>query len=501
MGSPVHRIKRQVLELKLPPQVHSQSCHSELSRIHHQRIAPLLDRCCTAISSSDCIHRIESLQLDLGCVDVHDLEADLINKLSNELPKALSEQIQKAEPQSSRPVQGTRVKSRLELIVHFARTGGLPWWADPSRPRLIDEALQGLIRNASFPLVRLMRETAREKRPLKRIVLHCEAETLSGLCRLLAADLEPSPARFAKQLVAILQRSSKAAGMNQVRIRNAVWQGILRTACLKGGRSGEPAYFWREVLLQIALDLGLTYAFLVSEIHRLIRLDSRRVSSSIRDITAILSDELQGKAALSHVMPDTLPHELPDALPQDVVPRFRAEDSPVDLSFSAADELFIDNCGIVILWPFLRRFFEHLGLLAEKQFKDTAAIQRAVGLLQYLVTQDPSPPEYLLPLNKVLCGMELTEAFDSGLPVTPSEAEECANLLSAVIGHAPILKNMSIPAFRGTFLLRKGVLGTRDGAWLLRVERETHDVVLDRFPWSVNWVTLPWMDAPMQVEW
>ena len=60
---------------------------------------------------------------------------------------------------------------------------------------------------------------------------------------------------------------------------------------------------------------------------------------------------------------------------------------------------------------------------------------------------------------------------------------------------------MSIPGFRGTFLLRRGILGIRDGAWLLRVERESFDVVLDRFPWSFAWVKLPWMQAPLRVEW
>ena len=55
---------------------------------------------------------------------------------------------------------------------------------------------------------------------------------------------------------------------------------------------------------------------------------------------------------------------------------------------------------------------------------------------------------------------------------------------------------MSVDGFRGTFLLRQGVLSTRDGAGLLRVERETYDVVLERFPWSWEWVKLPWMEAP-----
>jgi hypothetical protein len=45
------------------------------------------------------------------------------------------------------------------------------------------------------------------------------------------------------------------------------------------------------------------------------------------------------------------------------------------------------------------------------------------------------------------------------------------------------------------------MLGTRDGAWLLRVERESYDVVLDRFPWPLDWIKLPWMAVALRVEW
>jgi hypothetical protein len=178
-----------------------------------------------------------------------------------------------------------------------------------------------------------------------------------------------------------------------------------------------------------------------------------------------------------------------------------AADPPLDLRFSDADEVYIDNAGLVILWPFLERFFERLGLVTAQRFQDLPAVHRAVGLLQYLASADTSPPEYLLPLNKVLCGMALDAVWALDPPVTEAETEECHALLSAVIAHAPILHNMSLQGLRGTFLLCQGVLSARDGAWLLRVQRETYDVVLDRFPWSITWVKLPWMNTLLRVAW
>jgi hypothetical protein len=173
----------------------------------------------------------------------------------------------------------------------------------------------------------------------------------------------------------------------------------------------------------------------------------------------------------------------------------------IDIRFSEADELYIGNAGLVILWPFLGHFFARLGLLDERQFAYPAARQRAVGLLQYVATGDAACPEYLLPLNKALCGLDVAELFDFGPPLTQPEAEECDDLLRAVIAQAPILRDMSAPGFRGTFLLRQGLLRSRDGAWLLQVERQTYDIVLDRFPWGWEWVRLPWMEAPLRVEW
>ena len=65
MGSQIHRIKRQILELKVPTEKQAQGLYTEISRIHHRRIAPLIDRCLTELSAPDHIYRIESLHLAL----------------------------------------------------------------------------------------------------------------------------------------------------------------------------------------------------------------------------------------------------------------------------------------------------------------------------------------------------------------------------------------------------------------------------------------------------
>jgi DNA-binding transcriptional ArsR family regulator len=171
------------------------------------------------------------------------------------------------------------------------------------------------------------------------------------------------------------------------------------------------------------------------------------------------------------------------------------------LDFNDVDRVYVSNAGLVILWPFLSRFFDRLGLLREGAFVDADCVQRGVALLQYLASEDPNPSEHLLPLNKLLSGMGLDALFCLEPPLTAREMDECDILLNAVIEHARVLNRMSVAGFRGSFLLRQGVLSTRDGAWLLQAERETFDLVLERFPWGINWVKLSWMPLPLRVEW
>jgi hypothetical protein len=165
------------------------------------------------------------------------------------------------------------------------------------------------------------------------------------------------------------------------------------------------------------------------------------------------------------------------------------------------DELQVTNAGLVILWPFLTAFFARLDLIDGRAFYDETAAARGVELLELVATGDLKPPEYRLSLNKLLCGLEPSEPWQPGGSPSARERDECAGLLDAVVARAEILKSMSHDGLRGSFLLRTGVLRPDAAGWLLRVERASYDVVLDRFPWPIGWVRLPWMPAALRVDW
>lgn len=232
-----------------------------------------------------------------------------------------------------------------------------------------------------------------------------------------------------------------------------------------------------------------------------------------------LIDETEPRAQLPIVAPGHLeaprpasasptahePHRRSEApvAPPPVMPPSAASIRARRAALARLDELYVDDAGLVILWPFLERFFVRLGLVheEERRFLGEGAALQAIALLEALATGDLDPPEFRVPLPKLLCGRELESDFQLERPLTPEQISEAELLLTAAIDRAKVLGELSIQGFRATFLQRRGALTTRDGAWLLRVERQAHDVLLDRFPWSWGWVKLPWMPHPMQVEW
>jgi hypothetical protein len=167
------------------------------------------------------------------------------------------------------------------------------------------------------------------------------------------------------------------------------------------------------------------------------------------------------------------------------------------------DSRTVTTAGLCLIWPFLPRFFARLKLLndGENAFLGEAGRHRAVLLLHHVATGERDAADFALALPKVLCGLPPQVPHHGLEPISDAEAGEAGQLLEAVIAHADCLGDISPGGFRGSFLNRDGILTTRDGAWLLRVERRTADVLLDRLPWTMQWIRQPWMQAAMRVEW
>ncbi len=165
------------------------------------------------------------------------------------------------------------------------------------------------------------------------------------------------------------------------------------------------------------------------------------------------------------------------------------------------EPVYISNAGLVLVHPFLQRFFSLSALLEKRKFKDEAAAHKAVHLLQYLVNKGEKTEEHQLVLNKILCGIPLSEPIDRNIELTDEDKETCESLLQGVIENWPILKKTSNDNFRVSFLQREGRLTGDEKSWKLKVEERGYDVLLDKLPWTISMIKLPWMEKVINVEW
>lgn len=474
-----HAIRRQIVELHVRNSAEAHRLFDVIGAVVQDKIAPILERCFSALSDPARVDRIDRLELDLGTLHSARLTDEIVAKVEAVLPVAL----RRARPVDvgTGAAEGGAHGSALLLISQFARTGGLPWWSDARKLNALDGAVDTAHRTSPAGLAALLRALAADRLAMERLVRHQSDARLERLLWLLA----PSAVAVTRQLGPLLAEAPALAGLGKVELRHLVWRETLIAAA--GGVGDEEALL-ESVLTHLALAAETTLSLL---------LDDLRDASPTH--------------ALGHTI-EGLARGVPQGRRAGVIAKSRQQGSDEAtrlasrvLSEAAEDETahYVDNAGLCLLWPFLVRFFARLGLLTAENtaFLSEAARCRAVGLLHYLATGEREPPEFWLPLNKGLCGLDLDALEVFGPPVTDDEADESERLLEAAIAHAACLGTISPDGFRGTFLLRRGALSTRDGAWLLRVERQAADVLLDRFPWKTEWIRLPWMQAPLRVEW
>src|SRR5258705_4852958 len=179
----------------------------------------------------------------------------------------------------------------------------------------------------------------------------------------------------------------------------------------------------------------------------------------------------------------------------------RRETSYRRLDAAGSEPLWAGHAGAVIVWPFLPGLFEACGLIAEKRFVDDAARERAVLLTAHLVDGATEWGEHDLLVEKTLCGCAPDAPMAAALELRPDEQRQATELLASVIQHWAALKSTSVDGLRRAFLCRTGTLTAIASGWKLDIPRAGHDVLLDRLPWGIGVVLLPWMEQPLHVEW
>lgn len=166
---------------------------------------------------------------------------------------------------------------------------------------------------------------------------------------------------------------------------------------------------------------------------------------------------------------------------------------------TSKESIFIANAGLVIVAPFLPGLFERLGLATSEIIAYDA---KAVGLTHFLAAGNDTIQEYELPLAKILCGIPVQKPVDvSNFRATKKMRAEVENVLSSVIEHWSILGSTSASGLQESFLKRNGMLHFDGNHWVLQVEQQPYDMLLQHLPWTISMIKLPWMRYMLKTDW
>jgi len=449
-----HLVNRLRFEIACSEEQDAFDVRQNLAPVMQEVTRDAIDIVCSKHVAEDETIRIERIELDLGRLNRHAIERDLSLAIAARFEAALIEQLAVRRASQRRT---TARASRFELFRHVITTGVLPWW-EPSEEVDLDAIVLDLATNAPAELGEFLYAAAGDRAMWRRI-----AYQLRDAGRQAVVDLLPELSK----------------------VQSEVEQRLAHPPFARTDRDSRT--FAVETLLRAAPDI--------------------LVAPDDATFAATLAQE-------AFERPETSASATPFESPQGAIPGTRVAgiaerpnavaplqtDAPRD-STAGSERRLVRHAGLILLAPFFERLFEACELRDQDKWIDKAAQYTAVHLLHYLCTEEERRAEHALTLEKVCCGVALEEPIPRDCLLRAEQKAEAHDLLTSVIEHWKALKNTSVDGLRATFLRRDGLMTRRDEDWVLRVERKTLDVLLDRIPWGYSTVSMPWNTYVIHVEW
>lgn len=540
MDSAPHRIRSLHWQVDASSTTEAFSWRTLLHEKGTELLLPSLQQGLDEAAQGEQVLHIPRIELKIRIAAAEELATALSSQVSDQLGKLLPRRA--ADGEATGPALAREfispAQSSFDILLHYLQTGMLPWHATEASDR--EETLKKICLEERLRLLAHL-GTAREQLPFYfRLLQLLAKEEGASLCRDMLTSAQPVSNEATRIFMTLL--SGGALGLCSEHTRLGLMAAILAT-CFDGkGYSGPSSLLKVAAAVVLPQEMHLLDQFIAMAGQP--GIDSPDSASTRPDLSATLSD-LHGSAAPPLTAPllrqnptnksceelrtaagistqpctqdreqhlERLPEKSPgQPIQTDVFSESggitaihpeqmrRSNTNPITDLFP----MLVHQAGLVMLHPYLVRFFEHCGIKdADGKGLCPSELPRAAALLHFIASGREVPYEYELGLIKVLLGLvpDTPLLVCSGL-LTPDDRGEAEALLSAVISHWSILKDTSIQGLRHSFIERQGLLRQDDNGWRLNVERKPYDILLDQIPWSIGIARLPWMPQAIFTEW
>ena len=389
-------------------------------------------------------------------------------------------------PTGDKAITDTRVPKEADVLVYLK--GDLPTL--PASLATLKGALEAMIFQTPDKLYQFIAAHLDHSNMGEKLTALVSEPFLARLLHLLI----PRNYSRAQRYVDLLRNAAYGVGVSDSsdKVGRLIWEGVFIYLRETGLRVFDEGAFVRRMIEFLAakknMDRPTFYADFSQQLAANIQPSTRSDSQVLIRIVSEAAQEF-GRSETSSSELQAQPPQTISLLKKDQV------------ETAWAEEIYVTNAGMVIAAPYLPRLFELLKLTEKSRFKSREAAERGVHLLQYMVDERTSTPEYQLVLNKLLCGVKPGIPIVRGVEITEEETEAITGLITAMIQNWKIIGNTSAAGFRESFLQREGRLGRKEDAWHLQVEQRAFDMLLDQIPWSFSTIKYSWMDRVIFVQW
>lgn len=445
-----------------------------LSQEYYQSyIYPAIEAVCEKYKNYDVC--IEKLTIDMTGTSIEDLTGKIAATLEEKIIEEISVLATAKTENTGLPLQENDL---WHSLIHYLKTGTLPWNYTMDSKNNIEKIIQGLFsdpiddiseRNQDF-----FRLLVQNPYALRRFLYLVDETVLDRLIHTAFASAGAS------NLCKIFEQYTvKPDSLPKKELKKMVFEAMLPSYFTANMRHGEIiARLCEQVAQKIkspALEKTLQTSF-----------TSTDPSSQMEHLMKVLVKHLAENKITGPAQSEII--DKPESLST--------------LDRESEKRIMIANAGLVIMHPLFENLFQQVGLIDEHgHFKSEASRHRAVHLLHTLTGLTGKHFEYLLPLNKIICGMDMNMPVDPAFRIKKQEREELNDLLKAVLTHWRALKSTSIRGLQESFIRRRGTIEKNDNDWIVRVENTGIDILLNDLPWSVQIMKFPWNNYIIFVEW
>lgn len=557
MNNQKHTVKKFVMDFKLGEKDDSFQFAERMRSVYYEQAVEIMDEVFSEVCGKDEHIFFDRLELDLGRIRYVDFERNFKEKLRSAVKKIIAEKIEVTrngnrakkfgsastkkfyddeKDETAEPQVLPDVEYKLALIEYFIEHSILPWWAETSEVDF-DMLVLELISAEPEKIKKLFLKSFNEPVYVDRIIRQFKKDTVEKIIVTINPTEVAETISLLKDLLVVtkeLEAQNKLFVKHPARFEELLYRELMLVVAKENVDGKLTSEFLEKVLLMLAsfsemsvlkfLEIFFEHieqpeqrqkqfsAVFASHVKKFIDMKTfavkskqtpakrsekkRKTASADSKIESRAEEEMKKERTKSRTEQETISKK--DA--KKILPPGKIEEEKEETELFDTD-IFISNAGLVLLNPFLKHFFTELSLIDDDGFKNIEAQNKAAHLLQYIISGSGENAEHLLPLNKILCGLDVSFPVSKKVEINEAEKKLCTELIEAVIKNWSMLKNISSQGFVESFLKRGGILRIKEDEFFLRVERKAYDILLTQIPWSYNTIKLSWMKKLLRVEW